>query len=54
MAKYDFYRHYQGPRGAHLSCLTKFTLTKERKETGTMKPGKKHKQVVRKEELEEA
>lgn len=52
--KYDFWRHYPGPRGPHLSCLTKFTVSKERQETGTMKPGKRHKQVIRKSQDEDA
>jgi hypothetical protein len=40
MAKFDFWKVYQGPRGPHLSQLTKYTVSKERKETGSMKPGK--------------
>jgi hypothetical protein len=40
MAKYDFYKVYQGPRGAHLNHLTKNTLTKELRTTGSAKPRK--------------
>jgi hypothetical protein len=46
MAKFDFWKVYQGPRGPHLSQLTKYTVSKERKETGSMKPGKHLHQVV--------
>jgi len=40
MAKYEFHREYVGPRGPHLNHLTKYTLTKERRMTGSAKPAK--------------
>lgn len=37
--KAQFLRMYPGPTGAHLSCLTKYSMTGERQTTGTMHPG---------------
>lgn len=35
-----FRESYLGPMGAHLSCLTNFTTTGQRKYSGTKRPGK--------------
>lgn len=31
MAKYEFHKVYNGPRGPHLSFLTRYSLTRQRR-----------------------